>query len=89
MRPALVGAVMGPMALWMLHGPIGRGEGPAALAIFALAHLAVLGALLALARVVPGLRGRLHRPTLPHVATMAGGALLSAGAVHLIHGGPA
>ena len=88
--PILMGLVMGPVMLWMLHGFL-LGDGNSALAaiIFVLAHLGVaavvfVAAFLA-ARFAPRLRARLsllHRPSLRHIGTMLGSA---AGAALLIH----
>ena len=94
--PVAMGAGMGAMMLWMLHGQLtGEGSmGPAALAIFIGAHvvvaaLAVAAALLG-ARLHPGVRrllGRVHRPRARHAAMMMGAALLTAAAIHLgFHG---
>ena len=93
MMPVATGTVMGPMMLWMAHGWIVSGAAWTAVAGFAAAHLALLAGLLGLGlllgRRAPALRRRLHRPSTAHVARMLGAAAVSAGFVHLLHGGPA
>ena len=91
--PVGMGALMGLVMLWMLHGML-TGQGHAGGALFVLAHVAVL-LVLALAFVVARrgqsawAQGMLkHRPSLRHVALMMGSALTTAGVIHLIHGGP-
>ena len=90
-RPLAMGALMGAMMLWMLHGVL-TGEstlsGPA-LAIFVGMHLALavvlIGAALFAARLSPQLRAllaRLHRPSLHHLLWMLAGAT---GAMTLTH----
>ena len=92
MRAVLMGAGMGALMLWMLHDRIMSGvfTGWFEAAIFALAHVAVVVALLALGMVVPGLRRRLagHRPDLRHLAGMGAGMVLSVSIIHAVaHGG--
>lgn len=92
-----MGALMGLMMLWMLHGAV-TGETQRSLAgaaVFVGAHVLVLAVLLALpafaARRAPWLHARLsrlHRPSLRHVSLMLGAAGTSALIVHLIHGAP-
>ena len=90
--PIVMGAVMGPMMLWMAHGWIVSSAAWTAVASFVAAHLAffagLLGVGLLLGRRAPALRRRLHRPSAAHVARMLGAAAVSAGIVHLLHGGP-
>ena len=91
MRPYLVGLIMGPMMLWMMHDAIAAGSAWWAAAGFVAAHLLVLALALAILLVVPRWRARLaavHRPSLPHMGAMLGSAGAAAGLVHLIHGGP-
>jgi len=96
-KPIFMGALMGPMMLWMMHGML-SGEtnmGFIALVIFVAAHFVVagiaFGAALFAARLSPRVRAwaaRLHRPSLTHVGAMIGSAALAAGIVHLyVHGG--
>ena len=92
MRAVLMGAGMGAMMLWMLHGRIMSGAftGWFEAAMFALAHVAVVVALLALGLVFPGLRRRLagHRPELRHLAGMFAGMTVSVLIIHAVaHGG--
>lgn len=94
--PILTGAAMGAMALWMLHGALtGDGGGPGAGLAFVLAHLAgaalvMMGAAFGLHRHMPGLARLLrHRPTGRHLALMTASAMVTAGLIHLVHGGPA
>ena len=90
--PIVMGAVMGPMMLWMAHRWIVSGAAATPMLGFAAAHLAILAVLLGggllLGRRAPALRRRLHRPSAAHVARMLGAAAVSAGIVHLLHGGP-
>ena len=95
--PFLLGAAMGPMVLVALHGPISEGRGAGAALVFVLAHVAVVGVLLAgvlvTARRWPSLSARLsrlHRPSPGHVAAMLGSAVIAAAATHgVFHGGVA
>ncbi|MEL6549461.1 MAG: hypothetical protein AAFQ54_04355 [Pseudomonadota bacterium] len=63
--PSLVGLGMGLMLPFALHGTGGLGA-----VLFALAHVAVLGGLLALPLLIPRLRRRLHRPSPAHLVPM-------------------
>ena len=89
--PVLMGAVMGAMMLWMLHGAlVGDGVGGTALVMFALAHVVVFGlialAAVFMARLSPRLRGwlaRVHRPKLRHLSVMMGSALVTVTVVHV------
>ncbi len=93
-KPLMMGAAMGLMALWMLHGQL-RNEasivGPVA---FIGAHLLLAFVLIAAAafatRLSPGIQAwinRIHRPTTSHLVSMLGSALVVAAAVHLVlHG---
>ena len=88
--PVMMGALMAPMMLIMLHDDLMSGDGTGLsfkLAGFVLAHLAVIAGLALLAgRIL--LSRRLHIPSLRHMAMMLVGMLLSAGCIHLvIHGG--
>ncbi|MDB4213852.1 hypothetical protein N9741_03170 [Octadecabacter sp.] len=94
-KPAIIGAVMGPMMMWMLHGAMtGNGVTGWALAAFLGAHVALIavvisGAVFA-ARLSPRAKAfidRLHHPSLHHVAVMLASALAVSGAVPLVaHG---
>ena len=97
MTPYAMGALMGAMMLWVVHGLLtGQSAlaGPALL-VFVLAHVAVAATLLTgtlfLARLSPRARGwlsRLHRPSGAHVLAMLAGMIGSSVAIHLsIHGG--
>lgn len=94
-RPMIMGALMGPMMMWMLHGALtGNTMSGAALLAFVAAHLALV--LVAVALVVFGARmsprlhqrlSRLHRPRAAHIATMLASAAVVAGCIHLgVHG---
>ena len=94
--PVLMGAGMGLMMLWMLHGVLVDGNWVSgwALAVFIGAHVVVAALALATAlfaaRLSPGMRARLarlHRPSWRHVGVMLASAAATAGLVHLIHGG--
>jgi hypothetical protein len=97
MKPLLMGAVMGPMMLAMLHPMIAGNDGRGALALLAFvgAHVAVVIVLALVgvfaARFAPRVQAqlaRLHRPTLAHVTNMMAGAVLAGLMVHLyLHGG--
>lgn len=91
-KPLLMGAVMGPMMLAMMHKVLTGDDGRGALALLAFvgAHAALVVGLglmgLFAARFAPKLRvylARLHRPTLAHVANMLAGAALTGVVVHL------
>ena len=95
-KPLAMGALMGLMMLWMLHGQL-TGDSSlsgTALAAFVGVHAALAAALIAGAlfatRLSPRAQtwlDRLHRPSLRHLRLMLMGATLSAGAVHIwIHG---
>ncbi|MCF2906531.1 hypothetical protein L0666_16175 [Octadecabacter sp. CECT 8868] len=95
-KPVMMGALMGLMMIWMLHGLI-TGDSQlsgSAQTVFIGAHvvlvLVALSAALFSTRLSPRLRGwmdRLHRPSLHHFAAMLGGAAMVVGAIHLsIHG---
>lgn len=91
--PVAMGAVMGPMMLWMLHGALtGQGGGHAA-AVFAALHVVALAVLVAvgvvLGRRVPALRRVLAHHGQRHLGLMLGSAAVAAALVHVIHGGPA
>ncbi len=94
--PAGMGAAMGAMMLYMVHGQIAAGGSALGPALwFIAAHALIISAAAALvwliARRWPALSARLrrvHRPSLSHAGTMIGSAALSALAIHLvIHGG--
>jgi len=97
MKPMIMGAVMAPMMLLMLHGQLTAETSATTWAaiLFIGAHVALALAALALAlfaaRLSPALRQqllRLHRPSLGHVGQMLAGMVLSAASLHLIiHGG--
>ena len=95
-KPMIMGALMGVMMLWMLHGALmGDGVRGWALIAFVAAHVVlaavVIAAGLFAARLSPRARmliDRLHRPSLRHVGVMLLAAAASAGVIHLIlHGG--
>ena len=94
LKPLGVGALMAALMIWMLHEPIMAGSVDltfGALA-FVMAHVAMIAGFLLLYLCVPRVRAAVkrHRPSLPHVAGMAGGMALSAIAIHLVlHGGMA
>ena len=92
-KPILIGLIMGPVMLWMLHRMLtGDTGGYTGAALLAFAGLHVLlgavvfvGAIFA-ARLSPGARDwmdRLHRPKPAHFALMLLSAGFSAGVVHL------
>jgi len=91
--PYLMGAIMGPMMLWMLHDSIMSGAGISFAAIgFILAHVAFFGGFALLAwlgiRLRPSLAKRLHRPTASHIGKMIAGAVVTAFTLHLlVHSG--
>jgi hypothetical protein len=94
--PIIMGALMGLMMMWMLHGALTGDAGVTGWALIAFlgAHLAI--ALIIGAAVVFAARfsprshawiNRLHRPSLHHVGAMLGSAIFVAGALHLgFHG---
>ena len=91
-KPVIMGAVLGPMVMWMLHGAMtGNSVTGWALAAFLGAHVAmaavvISGAVFA-ARFSPRAKhviDRLHRPSLHHAAVMLASALAVSGAVHLV-----
>ncbi|MDX8347880.1 hypothetical protein SLH49_07770 [Cognatiyoonia sp. IB215446] len=95
-KPLLMGASMGLMMLWMVHGQL-TGEtslSGIALVTFVGAHIlfaaTIIGAGLVVTRLSPAARQwlrNLRRPSLRHLGIMLLGATLSAGAVHIwIHG---
>lgn len=91
-KPIVMGAVMGAMMMWMLHGLL-MGEtamGAVAVMVFVGSHVLLvalaLGAALFASRMSPRTRAwidRLHRPSLHHVAVMLGSAAILAGLVHV------
>jgi len=94
-KPVIMGAVMAPMMMWMLHGALtGSGMSAAALVAFVGAHVAL--ALVAVALVLVGSRmsprlhgmlSRLHRPSAKHFGAMLASAAVVAVAIHFgIHG---
>lgn len=94
--PALMGAGMGAMMLWVIHGRMIQGDtalGP--LLWFLIAHVAIIalaaGLVWLTARRWPAVSARLsrlHRPGVKHVAAMVLGAVASAAAIHVVlHGG--
>jgi hypothetical protein len=94
-KPLLMGVLMGPMMLWMLHGQLTQNTVSIwAGVVFIAAHVLILlvlgaGAIFA-ARLSPRLRGwlaRLHRPSVSHFSAMLLGMLASGAVVHLsLHG---
>lgn len=96
-KPAAMGAMMGLMMLWMLHGYLTGDSTMGALALlgFIGAHLIIIAAVSALgfwaAHRSPFWHSRLahlHRPTAQHILVMLGGAALAVIVTHLIlHGG--
>lgn len=91
--PIAMGAMMGLMILWMMHGQM-TGQGAPVAWGFVLAHVAVIavvlgGVAMGLHRRFPRLAGVLrHRPSGRHVALMLGSAVATAFVIHLLHGGP-
>ncbi|MEJ6640689.1 MAG: hypothetical protein QNL58_10210 [Octadecabacter sp.] len=94
-KPVIMGSVMGPMMMWMLHGAMtGNGVTGWALVAFLGAHVALIAVVMSgvvfAARLSPRAKtfiDRLHRPSLHHVAIMSVSALAISGAVHLVaHG---
>jgi len=91
--PYLMGAIMGPMMLWMLHDSLMSGAALSFAAVgFILAHVAVLVGFALLAwlgiRLRPSLAKRLHRPSLAHIGKMLAGAAIAALTLHLlVHSG--
>jgi hypothetical protein len=94
--PIIMGALMGLMMMWMLHGAM-TGDSVItgwALIAFVAAHgaivLVVLFAVVFATRFSPRTHAwinRLHRPSLRHVRAMFGSAIFVAGALHLgVHG---
>lgn len=95
-KPVLMGVIMGPTMLWMLHSQVtGDGMTSVALFLFLIAHIAVLAvtgivAFLAARRIAFADRflSRLHRPHWTHAVQMLASAAVAALAVHLfVHGG--
>lgn len=95
-KPLVMGALMGPAMLWMLHGQLSQGTAVSAWAgiAFVGAHIAViailgLGAVFA-ARLSPRMRrwlAAVHRPSLGHIGAMLAGMIGSGGLIHLsLHG---
>lgn len=92
-----MGAAMGLMMLWMLHGAMTSQSETSALALilFVGAHVAVvaillIGGLFAARSTGPMQRllKRLHRPSLSHISAMLTGMIIAAGCAHLtLHGG--
>lgn len=90
-KPMVMGGLMGVMMLWMLHGAVtGDGVGLWAAALFVAAHVVlvalILGAAVFAARLSPAARrvlARVHRPSLSHMGTMVGTAVLIVAVVHL------
>ena len=92
--PVALGAAMAAGMLAMLHGRIMAGEFAVAdgAVAFVLAHVAVVGAVAALALAVPRVRSVVvrHRPSVRHMALMAVGMAAGTAAIHaLMHGGAA
>ncbi len=96
-RPMAMGAAMGAMMLWMLHGVLtGTNDLSAKAAIvFVLGHTVALSAIVLLglwstrfsAKWQMRLQ-RLHRPSLRHVGAMVAGALGTAAVIHgVLHSG--
>lgn len=94
-KPAMMGALMGLMMVWTLHGALtGGGVSGWALAAFVTAHVAVaavlVGAAVFASRLSPRLRAwiaRLHRPSFRHAGAMLGCAACTFGTLHLFaHG---
>ena len=90
--PFFMGAAMGLMMLWMLHGQLtgDSAQSGVALTVFVGAHVLAAGAVIAggvyAARLSPALRrrlARLHRPSWRHLLLMLAGAAMSAGAAHI------
>lgn len=84
--PVAMGAAMGVMMPFMLHG-----MGAQSAVWFVLAHVAVVALVVlvlgtGLARIWPGLAARLrgHRPSLGHVGLMLGGAVVGFGGLHMV-----
>ncbi|MEM9579792.1 MAG: hypothetical protein AAF891_03830 [Pseudomonadota bacterium] len=96
-KPLIMGAAMGAMMLWMLHGFL---TGDAELShygalAFLGAHVAAIGGIALLTVLgakrnerVAALMGKLHRPTLGHTGAMLISAFSIALLIHLIHGAP-
>jgi len=95
-KPLAMGALMGLMMLWMLHGQL-IGEASfsgIALITFIGAHVLFAAVLIIVGlfatRLSPAAQkwlNRLHRPSSRHLGLMLLGAALSAGTVHIwLHG---
>lgn len=94
--PYVMGGLMGPMMLWMMHDSLMSGAALSWGVIgFIAAHVAVFGVVVIVAvfgaRLNPRLRmilSRLHRPSGAHLAQMMVAAVLSASLVHFsVHAG--
>ena len=90
--PAMMGALMAAMVLWMGHDALMSGAEVTiwAAALFVGAHAAALAVFAGLALLVPRLRHRLraHRPGPAHAAAMVAGFSLTALTLHiLVHEG--
>lgn len=93
--PLIMGLLMGPMMLWMLHGVLtGGGVSTVAALVFVGMHvvavLVALGTAFWAARLSPRMRAwltRVHRPSARHAAVMLGSAAVAALLTHsIVHG---
>ncbi len=97
MKPIAIGAAMGAMMFWMLHGQSTSTNTLAgwALVAFIGVHLAMIAAagfaIIFAARLSPKTREMLawlHRPSWHHLALMVIGMVASVGTIHVVvHGG--
>ncbi len=94
--PAVMGAAMGLMMMWMLHGALTGDTSIGAMALVAFIGAHVVLVAVAVAAVWIGARwspriqrltARLHRPSVSHITTMLASAVIVAGLLHLsVHG---
>ena len=96
MKPVIMGALMGLMMMWMLHGAL-AGEtawGAAALLAFVAGHVAIGVVVVSIGwigvRLSPRLQrivAHVHLPSLHHIGAMLGSAACVALVVHVVaHG---
>lgn len=86
--PFVIGFVMAPLMLAMMHRPIMEGSltVSAGLIGFVLAHVAVVIAVGVALALVPAIRKRAlaHRPSLRHMGAMLAGMVVAAGLSHAV-----
>jgi hypothetical protein len=90
MKPFVMGLLMGPMMLWMLHGQVAAQSGATwATVAFVAVHAAFVALLIIGGRfaaqmspMAQRLLARLHRPTFAHLGMMVLGLVLSGAGIH-------